>query len=213
MNPDLQNQINEAVAKAVGPLQAQLAAFQRALQPLEAQQAAIEAQFGGTSLATVVGGIHKAVSTPGSQLMQPLDPISIQLIKGVIGYTTHILLKGTDAQTAANYTHFFVADQSYNVVGITEVHGTAGTDTGTVTLQVEKLSGTTAPGSGVNMLSTALNLKGTANTPQYGILKSAGSTTTGPATSIAKGDRIAWKTSGTLTALKDVLVTVILLPS
>ncbi len=212
------DKIAQGVADATAPLKAQVQALQQALEPIKQDQERISQQFGGASTASILGGLHRAVTTPGAQLMQPLDPVSIQLIKGVVTYTCHVLLKSTDAQTAANYTHFFVADRSYSVVAITEVHSTAGTDAGTVTLQVEKLSGTTAPGSGKNMLATAFNLKGTANTPQYATLITAagsgsgGSTTSGTPTNIAKGDRIAWKTSGTLTSLQNVLVTILLQP-
>jgi hypothetical protein len=117
----------------------------------------------------------------------------------------------TQPQTAANYGIFFIARHPCEVLFISEVHGTAGTDAGAVTLQVEKLTGTTAKGAGTNILATTINLKGTSNTVQTREI--TGLVRTGGVVSLRKGDRLALKSSGTLTDLKDVQVTVYLKPS
>lgn len=111
-------------------------------------------------------------------------------------------LAGTSAATSANYSLIFTADRNCVVSSVVEVHGTKGTDASSVTLQLQKMTGTTAPGSGDNLLSAAIDLKGTINTVQYPLL-----VTTGKAT-LAKGDRLGLKTTGTLTAVADVQVTV-----
>ena len=115
-------------------------------------------------------------------------------------YIAHSL-PNTQPQTSGNYTHFFIAPAPCVVTAISEVHQTAGTDSSAVTLQIEKLSGTTAPGSGNSILGTALSLKATANTVQNGVL-----TMTLADRTLAKGDRLALKSSGTLTAVAGLVV-------
>lgn len=106
---------------------------------------------------------------------------------------------GSTAQTAANFNVFYIATFPITVIAFQEVHSVAGTDTGSVLLQLEKLTSTTAPGSGSNMLTTALSLKTTANSVQKGSL-----TTTLATVNLAVGDRLALKVSGTLTSLVNV---------
>ena len=86
---------------------------------------------------------------------------------------------------------------------IKEVHSTAGSDVGAVTLQIEKLTGTTALDSGSTLLSTAFNLKGTANT----VVSYEGTRLTS-SRQLVEGDRLALKDAGTLTDLAGVCVTI-----
>lgn len=123
-------------------------------------------------------------------------------IKNLIFYPISVSLESTLPQTAANFSTFFVADRPYFVVSITEIHGTAGSST--PTLQLERLQGTEALDAGDELLSTAISLSATANTVQYGTLKSSEVIT------IFRGDRLALKDAGTLTALVGVTVTVLL---
>lgn len=139
-------------------------------------------------------------------LRAPMRPSSRNAIWSIISYPVSISLANTTPQTAANFSTFFVADRPYSVLSVTEVHGTAGSDASAVTLQIERLQGTEALDAGDELLTTTINLKGTANTVQYGTLKSTEVTT------LYRGDRLALKDAGTLTALKDVTVTVLLLP-
>ena len=123
-------------------------------------------------------------------------------------------LADTLPQTAANYGMFFTAHRPYEVVKITEVHGTLGTDAGAVTLQVEKLTGTTAKGSGTNIITTAFDLKSANNTVvTKNVTDLVGLTTGSYPTFLATGDRLALKTTGVLTAIKDIQVTVTLRPN
>lgn len=108
---------------------------------------------------------------------------------------------GADAATAANYGVFCIVPKACVVTGIQEVHQTAGTDGSAVTLNIEKLTGTTALGSGSEILSTAFSLKATANTVQDGSLSMDLSSRT-----LAKGDRLALKDTGTLTSVANVTV-------
>jgi hypothetical protein len=53
----------------------------------------------------------------------------------------------------------FVATRKWKVVGISEVHGTAGSDGSAVTLNVVKCTGTTAITSGVALTTSTFNMK------------------------------------------------------
>lgn len=110
-------------------------------------------------------------------------------------------LQGTSAAVALNYGVFFILPFNASVTAVTEVHETAGTDGGSVTLQVEKLTGNTASGSGSALLVTAINLKAAANVVQNAILNYKV-----PAFNI--GDRLGLTTSGTLTSVTNVTVVV-----
>lgn len=115
-------------------------------------------------------------------------------------YVRHTIY-GTDAATAANYGTFLIVPAACLVTKAQEVHEVKGTDGSAVTLNVEKLTGTTAPGSGSTLLPTAFDLKGTINTLQTGTL-----TTTASTRSLAAGDRLALKKTGTLTSVAGVTV-------
>lgn len=99
---------------------------------------------------------------------------------------------------------FFIAPAACKVTGIKEVHSTAGSDAGAVTAVVTKDTGTNAPGAGTSLhQSGSFNLKGTANTVQSATL----STTTATLT-LAAGDRLAVKLTGTSTAVAGAVVSV-----
>lgn len=116
-----------------------------------------------------------------------------------------IEVEDTNAAIAAKYGPFFIAPWPCVVIEGREVHSTAGTDTGAVTLTVEKLTGTQAKGTGVNCLSSTFNLKGTANT-----VTRLTPTTTIANWQLVKGNRLGLLTSGTLITVNQVVVTVLL---
>ena len=114
-------------------------------------------------------------------------------------------LSGTTAQTAGNYKIFFTAPFPCFVIGVATVFGT--TNGGACTLQLEKLTGTTAAGSGTNLLNTAIDLNATANTPQYAGIRGGG--TLVAQTGLLQGERLALKiASGSLVGLVNLNVTV-----
>lgn len=115
------------------------------------------------------------------------------------------VIQGANAQTAGNYKQFFVCERAYQIIAYTMVHTVAATNGSPVTLQLEKLPSGTAPAAGVTCLATALSLKATINTPQYGVL-----TNTKANLLLVKGDSLAHLVSGTLTTLENVAVSVIL---
>jgi len=104
---------------------------------------------------------------------------------------------------------FFLANSPFEVLEITQIHKTAGSDGSDVNLQIEKITGTTVPGSGTNLLTNnsdaGFDMKGTASTVQTGVL-----TSTRADRLLAKGDRLGVDFAGTLTALAGVCVTVTL---
>ena len=115
-------------------------------------------------------------------------------------YVYHTI-EGTAAATATNYGTFFIVPFTCVLTKFQEVHQTAGTDAGNVTLTLEKLTGTTAPDSGSVVLETALSLKATINSVQTATL-----TTTNANRNLAIGDRLCLKDTGTLTAVANVTV-------
>lgn len=118
-------------------------------------------------------------------------------------------IPGAQAATATNYGVFWIAPADCIVKGFSEVHQTAGSAGGTVSLQLEKLTGTQAPDAGVVLLTTALNLKGTANTIQEGTM-AVTFTSSKQDVSMLAGDRLCLKDSGTLTAVANVTVQVLI---
>lgn len=112
-----------------------------------------------------------------------------------------IIIPGTLAQTATNYGVVFIAPYNCLFKGATEVHTTAAT-VGTPTLQVEKLTGTTATGSGVNLLFNSFNLAVAANTVQTAALANIQNSNF----NLKTGDRLGLSVSGTLTTLSHVVV-------
>ncbi len=157
------------------------------------------------------GGDEQVIANGGKQTVESGGLIDVAAVGGLkvagnaIGSTFTVVetLQGAAAATAANYGIFFIAPFACEVVSVREVHTTAGTDAGAVTLDVEKLTGTTAPDSGVSVLSATINLKGTANTVQAPAL-----TGTTANKQLAAGDRLALKDAGALTAVAGVAVAV-----
>lgn len=108
---------------------------------------------------------------------------------------------GATAATAANYSVVFVALYACLLTSFQEAHTTAGTDASAVTLDLEKLTGTTAPGSGVTMLGATMDLKASTNTVRTATLASGANL---PNLSLAAGNRVALKLGGTPTAVANV---------
>lgn len=111
-------------------------------------------------------------------------------------------LDGALPQTAANFGVIYINEfENAVVTSVSEVHQVAGTDAGSVTLNVEKLTSGQALGSGVNVLSSDLSLKSTKDIVQIGTLTSILVNK-----QLKKGDRLALKDTGTLTGLVGVCI-------
>lgn len=140
------------------------------------------------------------------------DRFRITQQNGFLGVTkpVHHVIYGTSAATAANYSApFFIADRSYEIISITERHETAGSAGGSVTLMVKKVPSGTVPASGIDVLTSGINLKATANTNQNGTI--SGARTSGVYNkTMTTGDSLSLVTTGTLTSVAGVSVSVLL---
>lgn len=105
-----------------------------------------------------------------------------------------------DAATAVSRS-MYIALAAFQLVNVSLVFGTASAS-GTFT--IEKLTGTTAPGSGTALLTGTISTAGTANTVLNGVLIA-----TVASLQLAVGDRLGAVFAGTETGLVglDILVT------
>ena len=117
-------------------------------------------------------------------------------------YTVHSI-SGVLAQTATNYGYIFTARHPLEIMRITEVHAVAGTNAGAVTLDIKKVPSGTAIASGTTLLTSTFSLKSTANTP---VVKEGYNLSTNR--KLKDNDSIALVSSGTLTDLSDVCITI-----
>jgi hypothetical protein len=105
--------------------------------------------------------------------------------------------------------HFFNANAAYQVTAVRAVWGTAESTATNLRLQVEKLTGTTAAGSGTALLTdnsnAGISIKGTANTVTAGTL-----TGTAGSKQLAAGDRLGVKFETAPTEGSTVVLTVTL---
>lgn len=101
----------------------------------------------------------------------------------------------------------FIADKAYEVIAVKERHLVLGTDVGAVTLMVKKVPSGTAPGAGTDTLAAGISLKAAINTVQDGTLHA-----TLANKQLAVNDGLALVTTGVLTAVDGVSVTVYLKP-
>jgi len=122
-------------------------------------------------------------------------------------YIYHTIF-GVNAALTDSYGTFFIAPFDCVVTAFSEIHQVAGTDGGSVTLNLEKLTSGIAPDSGNQMLSPALSLKSTINVVQSGVLVTVDDPTKISYTSLVKDDRLCLKDSGNLTTVNTVSVLV-----
>lgn len=101
--------------------------------------------------------------------------------------------------------NFFVADRDYEVVEVLESHD-APSSSGT--LQIQRLQGTEAPGSGDDLLTSTIDLSAADDTVVYPAL-----TTTLTDRRLNRGDRLAAEFGGTVTNGVAVCVVVVLVPT
>ena len=117
-----------------------------------------------------------------------------------------IVLPGATAAVAANFNHFYLAQQPIIVIDIRVIWSNAGGSG--ATLQVERLQGTEALDGGDLLLSATIDLTSTANTVVEGTL-----TNTISNRILERGDRLALKDANTLTAIANVTVYVTYKPT
>lgn len=140
-------------------------------------------------------------STPG--LPTPGQLLDYREVENKDGFYFTFSLGGALAQTSANYGFIFTARHPIEILRVVEIHETAGSDLGAVTLDIVKTPSGTAIGSGTSVLASTFNLKSTANTPV-----SKQGTGLSSTRRLKENESLACKTSGTLTDLAGVCVTI-----
>ncbi len=101
---------------------------------------------------------------------------------------------------------FFIANKTYKVKSISEIHATAGT-VASITATIKKVVSAQSIANGTALHATGFALDGTANTLQTATLSTTADTLT-----LNAGDALAIDYTGTLTTLAGVCVTVMLQP-
>ena len=116
-------------------------------------------------------------------------------------------LDGIQPATGANYGHFYTALRKEEVMEVSVVWQVKGSDGGAVTLDMERLQGTEALDTEDTLFASTVNLTGDANVVNFPAL-----TETKANRVLSRGDRLALKDTGTLTALVGLQITVKLKP-
>jgi hypothetical protein len=119
------------------------------------------------------------------------------------GFKENAAVYAINANASLASQGFFLANRDAVISSVQMIWSAAATDAGTVTIDVTHETGTTAPGSGSSILGAAQSAKTTANTVVAPAL-----TGTASRLSLAAGDRLSVKFTGTLTALAGVVVVV-----
>ena len=122
-------------------------------------------------------------------------------------FPVQVVLATNAAILTAGDSAIFIADTDYELLMVSEVHSTSGTDGSAVTLDLERLTGTTAVGSGTSLLSSTFNLKSTINTVVEKSIASGGLPSAQASRFIGDGDRIGMNLAGTLTAVTGMCLT------
>ena len=122
--------------------------------------------------------------------------------KDMQSVTVH--LKNAEPATAGNYGVFFISPRPYEVMEIRAVWSSVGGASST--LNIERLTGATAEGSGDNIIVSAIDMTGTANTVNEKKNTALSNRI------LSTGDRLALVDAGTLTGLSNLVVTVLLKP-
>jgi hypothetical protein len=138
----------------------------------------------------------------------PRDFDELRILKesGYFGVTLPITFRlgVVLAATAANWSApFFIANRTYEVISVTERHEVAGT-VGTPTVMLKKVPSGTAPAAGTYVLSSGISLSATANVNQSGSIIQTS------VRRITSGESLSLVTTGTLTSVAGVTVSVLL---
>lgn len=203
-----------------------------------------QAAASGTSLLTTVFSTDSAINVPVTGVLaataatlrlDPGDRLAIDFTgtTTLAGVVVVVTLQATERRKEVTFAlqkngnladqAFFTADRNYEILCVSEVHSTAGSDGSAVAMQVTRDKATDAPGAGVDLIaigSSAIgfDMKGTAQTVQFAITGKAPAGTAAVSfidpryNWLMAGDRLSVDFNGTLTALAGVVVTVTLRP-
>ena len=149
-------------------------------------------------------------------LIEPEERIDISLPRNWMflrerQFEVKVELPGIQARTVTNYGVFYIANRRCRVIEVRERHSTAESTASVATIDIERLTDGTALDSGLAVLASTINLKGTANTISKKLTNN--NITSGRRHDVLEiGDSLALKdaTTGTLTELSNVCVSVLL---
>lgn len=150
----------------------------------------------------LLGDDGSIVTLPTGKTLALVDADALSIGGKIVPQHRVVLLGNMNAASLSADSPAFICDRAYKVISIQETHGHIG---GASALAMpEKLTGTTAPGSGTALLTAGFDLFGVAaNTVQTGTLSATVADYT-----FAAGDRLGIKLSGTLTALTGLNIVV-----
>ncbi len=139
--------------------------------------------------------------------MEDLSNIQFDEIQNKDSYVQCITIPGTSATTSTNYGYILTAREiALEIIGVSEKHETAGSDGGSVTLDIIKVLDGSAISTGTTILVAPFNLKSTANT---NVLKRGRDLSTASQIRYLQiGESVALKTTGILTAVAGVHICV-----
>ena len=129
--------------------------------------------------------------------------VDFQNIINKDGYYFTAKVQGTSAATSGNYGIFATVRYPIQILRVVERHEVIGSDAGAVTLDVVIVDNGSAISTGTSILASTFDLKGTANTLQIKEKRTLSSTRL-----VEPNQSLALETSGTLTAVAGVSVTV-----
>jgi hypothetical protein len=118
----------------------------------------------------------------------------------------HYVLQDFQASSIADKI-FGICPVRSKLIAVKEVHGTAGSDGGAVTLSIERLQGTETSGNGDAVVNATINLKGTADTVQSGTIVNTSSIDV-----FEEGNRVGINVTGTTTSVANMAVVCYFLP-
>lgn len=153
-----------------------------------------------------IKGINKIIGIPKIKDININKNLRFEQIDNKDGFYITFSLPGSDSATAAKYGVIWSVRNPCEILWVAESHAVAGSDGGSVGLNIERLSGTEALDGGDEMLVADIDLKGTANT----VVQRQGVDLQNR--KLIRGDRIAVKDSGTLTSLEGVQLTLYFRP-
>jgi len=128
------------------------------------------------------------------------ETIKYEDIENKYGDVLAFSLPGVSAAVIGNYSTYTNIMRPMEIMLVSVSFSTASISG---TLQLEKLTGTTAPGAGSNILTTAFSLSSTANTVTTKITRDMTASRV-----FKQGDRLALKGAGTLTNALNLAVTI-----
>jgi hypothetical protein len=168
----------------------------------------ITPKSGKTTVVTRSIAFNGGATVPTGQTIAVTDADAVTVGGVKVPQTLTVNYRCGAAATCLS-SSIFVADNAYQITGVNVVWGTAESTASNLRVQVEKLTSTTAAGSGTALLTNnsnnGISVKGTANTVTAGTL-----TATTGSLQLAAGDRVGVKFETSGTELASVVVTVTL---